>query len=131
MKTKLKQVMKNIITAIIIIISLFFFMKLCSTTIIKNYLNTKQINISQTTRIVDTTFIEKIYILDHSEIQPIYSNKKGYINSNKDTVKINDNFFNIYYIVYETKDTLEVSQEKFEKIHKGDVIIIKTILIQK
>jgi len=87
------------------------------------------VEISEINKVVDSIFVEKIYILEHSEIQSIQTEKTGYIN--KDNNNIDSKFFNVYYVVFTTGDSLEVSLEKFEQIQKGDVIEVKTELIQK
>jgi len=128
-KLKLSYIFKILITAFVVLILFCLFIQLCSSKQMRTFTG-KNIFISVEKKIVDSLYIEKVLILEHSELQPIKSNKKGYII--KDNIKnsIKDSL-NIYYIVYENGDRMETSLEKFEQIHKGDVILFKTILIQK
>jgi len=102
--------------------------------------------ISTEKKVVDTTFVDTKYnyeFEDHSElvdidlqknlqknlqqVQPILKHIQGYNNSECEEKEI---FETTYYIVYTNGDTAQTTLEKFEKIKKGDIVIIKTTIIQ-
>jgi hypothetical protein len=116
---------------ILFILLLIFFITIVLITRHEEKFIHKTIFISTEQRIVVDKYAKKELNITTYNIHSINYKQKGYINKYQQRKYQKEWFETNYYVVYSNANTALISKEKFDHIHKGDKVIIKTTIIQQ